>query len=78
MIADFTFKGNLVCESFLGFARHRAARLDLQLDIARCDDASARMSVTGAEALVDMFEMACSLGPYDCLITDIERTDRSS
>lgn len=78
MVSDFTFKGSFVCDSFLGFARHRAHRLDLHLEITRCDEASARMRVTGAEALVDMFEMACSLGPYDCLILDIERTDRAS
>ncbi|MCL6707681.1 hypothetical protein M8R20_11775 [Pseudomonas sp. R2.Fl] len=75
MVADFTFKGSLVCDSFLGFARHRAGRLDLKLDIKRCDEKAAKMSVEGAEVLVDAFEMACSLGPYDCLVLDVERID---
>ncbi len=40
-----------------------------------CDAMSATLAVKGQEDLVDAFEMACSLGPYDCIILDIERSD---
>lgn len=71
--ARFTFRGKIVCESFTEFALHRARRLDLEIDVGACDAASATLSVKGQEDLVDAFEMACSLGPYDCIILDIER-----
>ncbi|WP_244618753.1 hypothetical protein [Rhizobium sp. 18065] len=62
-------------ESFLDFARHRAARLDLALTIGICDTAACMLTVSGPDALIDAFEMAVSLGPYDCIILDIERSD---
>ncbi|MFM2279014.1 MAG: hypothetical protein RLZZ444_1245 [Pseudomonadota bacterium] len=71
----FTFTGTIACDSFLEFARHRARRLDLDLDIGRCDNGRVELTVEGQEALVDMFEMACSLGPYDCIILDVHRTE---
>ncbi|MDM9620394.1 MULTISPECIES: hypothetical protein [unclassified Rhizobium] len=71
--AHFTFRGQMVCESFTEFALHRARRLDLEISMGACDTASATLSVRGQEDLVDAFEMACSLGPYDCIILDIER-----
>ncbi len=71
--ARFTFRGQMVCESFTEFALHRARRLDLEIDLGACDSSSATLSVKGQEDLVDAFEMACSLGPYDCIILDIER-----
>ncbi|PZM14562.1 hypothetical protein CPY51_10890 [Rhizobium tubonense] len=60
-------------ESFIEFALHRALRLELEINIGACDEVSAALSVKGQEDLVDAFEMACSLGPYDCIILDIER-----
>jgi hypothetical protein len=71
--ARFTFRGQMVCKSFTEFALHRARRLDLEIYIGACDAACATLSVRGQEDLVDAFEMACSLGPYDCIILDIER-----
>lgn len=71
--ARFIFRGTLDCVSFEEFARHRAARLDLEIQVGACDSGSATLSVKGQEALVDMFEMACSLGPYDCIVVDVER-----
>lgn len=75
LAVDFTFKGRIACDSFIGFARHRADRLDLRLDVGACSERSVSLSVEGEEALVDMFEMACSLGPYDCIVLDILRSD---
>ncbi|MGA1802153.1 hypothetical protein [Rhizobium sp. HT1-10] len=71
--ATFTFRGQMICESFTEFALHRAHRLDLEIDLGACDGAAAVLSVRGQGDLVDAFEMACSLGPYDCIILDIER-----
>jgi len=71
--ARFTFRGQIDCESFAEFARHRAARLDIEIMVGDCDPTAATLSVRGQEALVDMFEMACSLGPYDCVVLDVER-----
>lgn len=75
MSCDFIFRGSLMSESFLDFARHRAARLDLALTIGICDTAACTLTVSGPDALIDAFEMAVSLGPYDCIILDIERSD---
>jgi hypothetical protein len=33
------------------------------------------VNVSGAAELVDAFEMACSLGPYDCLVLEVARHD---
>ncbi|WP_286182180.1 hypothetical protein [Rhizobium sp. ICMP 5592] len=73
--ARFIFRGQMVCDSFIEFAQHRAQRLDLDIEMESCDAMSATLAVKGQEDLVDAFEMACSLGPYDCIIRDIERSD---
>ena len=33
------------------------------------------LNVSGAAELVDAFEMACSLGPFDCFVLDVVRHD---
>ena len=71
----FTFSGQLNLTSFAEFARHRAARLDLLLELGEFRDAKAELSVTGKPDLIDMFEMAMSLGPHDCLVLDVARED---
>ena len=71
----FVFTGQIVPQSFEEFARHRARRLDLTIEMGSADIDRTTMTVSGADALVDMFEMACSLGPYDCIIHDIQRQD---
>ncbi|WP_234709012.1 hypothetical protein [Rhizobium rhizogenes] len=73
--ARFIFRGQVVCDSFTEFAQHRARRLDLDIEMEACDAMSATLAVKGQVDLVDAFEMACSLGPYDCIILDIERSD---
>lgn len=70
---NFVFEGQFACESFVSFARHRAARLDLVLKVTASSPARMVMSVSGQEALVDMFEMALSLGPSDCIVHDVMR-----
>ena len=73
--ASFVFSGKLRTEIFLEFARHRAARLDLAIDIGAVSDEAIALTVHGPSELVDAFEMACSLGPYQCLVLDVTRRD---
>jgi hypothetical protein len=71
--ASFVFRGRLRTEIFVEFARQRAARLDLAIDIGDVSDEAIALTVRGASELVDAFEMACSLGPYQCLVLDVTR-----
>jgi len=71
--ASFVFSGRLRTDVFVEFARQRAARLDLAIDIGSASDEAVTLTVRGASDLVDAFEMACSLGPYQCLILDVTR-----
>jgi acylphosphatase len=73
--ARFVFYGRLRTDSFIEFARHRAARLGLEIDVAQMSNEAITLNVSGATELVDAFEMACSLGPYDCLVLDVARHD---
>ncbi|MCX5519723.1 hypothetical protein OSH10_14870 [Kaistia defluvii] len=67
------FTGHFRPESFAEFVRHRAARLSLAMRLGTVNDNRVEVAVEGAADLVDMFEMACSLGPIDCLVLDIHR-----
>ncbi len=67
------FHGRLNTESFIEFARHRAVRLALQVAVRRATPNRIDISVAGDEALVDAFELACTLGPLDCLVLDHHR-----
>ena len=73
--ACLVFTGRFRTDSFIEFARHRAARLGLWIDLAEISDQAITVNVSGAAELVDAFEMACSLGPYDCLVLDVARHD---
>ena len=75
--ARFVFTGRLRTDSFVEFARHRAARLGLWIDVTQMSEEAITVNVAGAAELVDAFEMACSLGPYDCLVPEIARHDRA-
>lgn len=70
---SFLFEGRLNAASFAEFARHRAARLNLDLAIQAHTDRAMQLSVQGAPDLIDMFEMAMSLGPQDCIVLDVIR-----
>jgi hypothetical protein len=73
MTVGFTFSGRLEPKGFVAFAEHRAARLSLGLAIASCDRDRCRLKLSGPEALIDAFEMAVSLGPYDSIVLDVTR-----
>ena len=70
-----TFTGRFRPASFRAFAEDRA-RL-LALDAAWGEAAPDRMvvAIAGQRDFVDAFEMACSLGPMDCLVHEVERRD---
>jgi acylphosphatase len=72
--AGFIFSGKLRGDAFIEFARHRASRLDLALDIGTVSDEAVALTVRGEADLVDAFEMACSLGPFDCLVLEVSRS----
>jgi hypothetical protein len=71
----FLFTGRFDTASFAEFARHRAARLSLDAELSDPRPDRMRVTVSGQPDLVDAFEMACSLGPIDCLVEDVVRYD---
>jgi hypothetical protein len=73
--ARFVFKGTFRTESFVEFAQHRAERLGLDLQFGQANAEAVAVKVFGAGDLVDAFEMACSLGPFDCFVLDVVRDD---
>jgi len=70
-----SFIGRLVLPSFAEFADKRAAKLDLKLAVRSAGDERFTVDVSGQPDLIDAFEMACSLGPLDCLVLDCDRTE---
>lgn len=73
---EMVFLGDFKPESFAEFMRHRAGRLSILADAGRIDATRVDVAVEGEPALVDMFEMACSLGPIDCLVRETYRRER--
>lgn len=71
--ATLVFTGRFHPDSFADFVRHRADRLSIEARIAANDGLRLEVAVSGQEDLVDAFEMACSLGPIDCLVLDVNR-----
>jgi acylphosphatase len=71
--ATFLFTGHFDQRSFAEFARHRAARLSLDTIAVNLGTDRISIAVSGQPELVDAFEMACSLGPIDCLVEDVVR-----
>ena len=69
----FVFTGRFEPASFAEFARHRVARLSLDARRLMLRPDRVRITVSGQDDLVDAFEMACSLGPIDCLVDDVVR-----
>ena len=74
-VATLVFTGRFRPESFCAFAEHRARLLDLWSAWAETGPERIVVEVAGQSDFVDAFEMACSLGPIDCLVLDVERRD---
>ena len=72
------FVGRFVPLSFAEFVHHRAHRLALSAGIDIIGPDRVEVSVTGEPDLVDAFEMACSLGPINCLVLDSFRPGGAS
>jgi hypothetical protein len=69
----FVFVGRFEPGSFVEFVHHRARRLALRAGIGSTSQDRIEVSVSGEVDLIDAFELACSLGPIDCLVLDIFR-----
>jgi acylphosphatase len=72
------FSGEFCVESFVEFVNHRAQRLQLDAVVETATPDRIEVAVSGQPALVDAFEMACSLGPIDCLVRDVGRKNASA
>jgi hypothetical protein len=68
--ARLTFAGRFVAPSFAAFVARRAVRLDLRVAVRSAGAELFAVDVEGQPDLIDAFEMACSLGPLDCLVLD--------
>jgi hypothetical protein len=74
-MTTLVFIGRFQLASFAEFIRHRAARLSVDAGVRLAGLECFEVSVSGEENLVDAFEVACSLGPIDCLVLDNFRRD---
>ncbi|WP_170314127.1 hypothetical protein [Lichenihabitans psoromatis] len=68
-----SFRGRLDPVGFIEFAEHRARRLDLGVRFGDVGREAVTVTLVGEPDLIDAFEMACSLGPFDCLVLVVER-----
>jgi acylphosphatase len=76
--ATLVFQGRFHIGSFVDFVRHRAERLSLHAGVTAVSSHRIEVFVAGDEDLVDAFELACSLGPIDCLVLDHRRLPNDS
>ncbi len=70
---DMAFCGALG-EPFVDFAVTRARRLSLRGWISSGED-MVEIRIKGPEALIDAFEIVCSLGPIHCIVEEWSRRD---
>ena len=73
--ATIVFAGSFEPDHFLDFVDHRARRLDLDVRVEEAGPNRIRVAVAGEPDLIDAFEMACSLGPLDCIVMDVVRRE---
>lgn len=76
--ATLVFTGRFRPASFRAFAEHRARLLDLVASFPALDGDRIVVAVEGQHGFIDAFEMACSLGPIDCLVLEVERADEAA
>lgn len=72
--ALIVFLGQFRSASFRDFVEHRAGKLALRAEILTFRQDRVEIAIAGATELIDAFELACSLGPIDCLVLDHYRT----
>ncbi|PZO81987.1 MAG: acylphosphatase [Mesorhizobium amorphae] len=68
-----TIWGSLAPELFAPWIRRHAQRIGLQGVIGYCGEERIELDVSGASELIDMMEVACSLGPIGVWVETIER-----
>jgi len=62
--------GHFDTEAFRLFAQNRARLLSIRVSAAHLDCRRIVFLLHGVRDLIDMFIMACVLGPANCLVTD--------
>lgn len=72
-VARLRFSGELG-EPFVEFARDRGTRLGLRGQVRMHSD-TVEVILQGPEALIDAFEITCSLGPFQCRVEAWGRDD---
>lgn len=73
---ELRFEGDLG-EAFVSFAVARARRLSLRGWVEAREPGAVTVVAEGPEALVDAFEICCSLGPIDSRVEHWMRADRT-
>jgi acylphosphatase len=73
--ATITFTGRLDLAAFAAFVHQRAQLLDLAATLAESHPGRVAVTVSGHPDMIDAFELACSLGPRNCLVRDIARRE---
>lgn len=68
-----TILGELDIAAFLPWIHRHAAKLGLSQTVAHADDARIELDLRGPEALIDMMEIGCLLGPIDVWVETIAR-----
>ncbi|MGG6894839.1 MULTISPECIES: acylphosphatase [Rhizobium] len=68
-----TILGNVNSASFVPWIRRHANKLGLSQTFFYSDTDRIELEVTGPMELIDMLEMACSLGPIDVWVEEIQR-----
>ncbi|MEO0384759.1 MAG: hypothetical protein AAF234_14530 [Pseudomonadota bacterium] len=68
------FDGALEPDVFLAFCAHRAQRLSIDHEVLGHSPAQVEVALRGHATLIDMFEMACSLGPEGSVVVSTSRS----
>lgn len=68
---EMHIQGSFLMAEFFDFCRHRATRLDLPGTFTEVSSHEVQILVNGEEDLVDMFEVACWLGPRSAYVEAI-------
>ncbi|MFN3172803.1 MAG: hypothetical protein ACE37E_19130 [Hyphomicrobiales bacterium] len=67
------FDGILDPDAFLVFCAHRAQRLSIDHTVLERSPMRVEVTLRGHAILIDMFEMACSLGPEGSIVIATSR-----
>lgn len=70
---QFVFEGAVRSDSFIGFARHRPARLDLHLALGPCQDHPADLSLPASGAQAEALDFTPRRTPQDYIVHDVHR-----